>query len=105
MSSRFAYSRSIASRARSMRRFDSSTARLIRTLTRLSRSNCLAGTGRRCPIEALRQGPQMVDQLRRLVNRDVHAEHGDPHCKPSEVVVAGAVLAGAVIDRLERSPV
>src|SRR5947208_2131753 len=53
------------------------------------------------PIEAPCQCLQVLDQLRRLVNSDLQAEHGDPHRQPAKVVVASPVLAAVGVDRLE----
>ena len=55
--------------------------------------------------EAGSQGPEMLDQLGRLVHLEVDAEHRDAPGEPSEVIVAGPVGAGVRVDRLDRSPV
>src|SRR4051794_2596648 len=42
------------------------------------------GRGRTCAGEALGQRPEVVEQLRRLADLEVHAEHGDAHGQPAE---------------------
>ena len=59
----------------------------------------------RCrPLDPAGERPQPVDQLDRLVDLEVHAEHHDPQREPVEVDVPGAVLAGPLVDRLELAP-
>src|SRR5215211_4322030 len=47
----------------------------------------------------------MLDELGRLVHVEVDAEHRDAQSQPSEVVVAGPVLAGVLVYRLDCAPV
>ena len=63
------------------------------------------GTSYEAALEPLGQCPQMLDQLRRLVHLEVDTEHRDAQRQPPEVVVAGAVLAGVRVDRLDSAPV
>ena len=54
------------------------------------------------PVEPARERLQLVDQLGRLVDLDVHAQHRYADRQPAEVVVRGPVLAALRVDRLER---
>ena len=58
-----------------------------------------------CPAdEPHGQRPQRLGQLGRLVQLEVDAQHRHAHRQPLEVVVAAAVLAGVLVERLDRPP-
>src|SRR5689334_459535 len=70
-----------------------------------SRSKAEASDAEGCSLEAVRQCPHLLRELRWLMHREVDAQHGDPQRQPGDVVVARPVLAAVRVDRLDRSPV
>ena len=58
---------------------------------------------RRRSAQPPRERLQVLDELGRLVDLELDAEHRDPGGQPVEVVVAGAVLAAVLAERLERA--